>query len=282
VQPDEFHEVDYAVAHGVATITLNRPERRNAWSGRMAAEYRWALHHCHTDPAVRVAVLTGAGEHFCGGASIERLNNITGGDGSYRTERIELPPFPDDAPAVFQRNHAYPLTISTPVIAALNGICAGAGFVLATYADIRFADADARLATAFSKLGLPAEFGMGWILPRIMGTANAAMLLYGNETVSADEAARLGWVQRVVPSGTVLEAALAYAGNLARSSSAESLRTMKKDVFIDANGPFDVAYERSVDDMNAALKHPDMKEGLRAQRDRRAPDFLATGEGASV
>jgi enoyl-CoA hydratase/carnithine racemase len=166
------------------------------------------------------------------------------------------------------------LAISTPVIAAIHGACAGAAVVIAAYTDLRFAAAGARIATSFARLGLPAEYGTGWVLPRLMGTANAAQFLYSGGPISADEAHRLGFVQQVFPDDDLLPAALSYARRLARESSPESLRTMKRALFVDAAGDLDTAYRRSADDMQAALRHADLKEGLAAFRDRRPPDFL--------
>jgi enoyl-CoA hydratase/carnithine racemase len=274
MKPADFTELGYQVDSGLAVVTLNRPDRRNAWSGPMAVEYRWALHHAHTDAGVRVVVLTGAGEHFCVGADAGALSRIADDGGGFQRESSELPPWPEETPEPLRLHHTFPLAISTPVIAALHGICAGAGVVLATYADLRFAAAGSRIATSFARLGLPAEYGSGWMLPRIMGLANAAQFLYHGGILTAEEAQRLGFVQRVLPDDELVPATLEYARGLARESSAESLRTMKRALFLDAAGDLATAYRRSVDDMNAALAHPDLKEGLAAFQERRPPDFL--------
>jgi enoyl-CoA hydratase/carnithine racemase len=280
VNPADFTEIGYGVEAGVAHVTLNRPDRRNAWSGTMTLEYRWALHHAHVDPDVRVVVLSGAGDHFCVGADAGALGAIADRGGAYTPPPAEPAPWPDDAPEALRHNNLFPLLISTPVIAALHGICAGAGVVIATYADLRFAATGLRLATSFARLGLPAEYGTGWMLPRIMGLANAATFLYSGGPISAAVAERLGFVQRVIADADLLPATLEYAGSLARESSAESLRTMKRQLFVDAAGDLGSAYGRSVDDMNAALRHPDLREGLAAFRDRRPPDFLSGGRPA--
>jgi enoyl-CoA hydratase/carnithine racemase len=274
VNPAEFTELRYEVDEGVALVVLNRPDRRNAWSGAMAIEWRWALHHAHIDRAVRVVVLAGAGDHFCVGADTAALSRIADSGGIYDRPVPAAPPWPDDVPAGLRHNHAAGLTVSTPVIAALHGACAGAGVVVASYADLRFAAAGARIATSFARLGLPAEYGIGWVLPRLMGTANAAQFLYSGAPISSEEAQRLGFVQRVFADEDLLSGTLDYARRLARESSAESLRTMKRALLIDAAGDFDSAYRRSVEDMNAALAHPDMKEGLAAFKERRPPNFL--------
>jgi enoyl-CoA hydratase/carnithine racemase len=277
VNPADFNELRYEVDAGVALVTLNRPDRRNAWSGPMALEYRWALHHAHTDPAARVVVLAGAGDHFCVGADRGALSDISGSGGAYQRTTADLPPWPDGIPDALRHNHTLPLAVSTPVIAALHGVCAGAGVVLATYADLRFAAAaSSRITPAFARLGLPAEYGTGWVLPRLMGTANAAQFLYSGAPIDAEEAQRLGFVQRVFPDEGLLSATLDYARRLARESSAESLRTMKRALFVDAAGDLAAAYRRSVEDMDAALRHPDLKEGLAALQERRPPDFLGS------
>jgi enoyl-CoA hydratase/carnithine racemase len=161
------------------------------------------------------------------------------------------------------------------VIAAVEGACAGAGFVLASYADLRFVGETARITTAFARFGLPAEYGIGWLLPRMIGIPNALDLLYDTRPRSGAEVDALGWAQRVVPPGRVLGEALELGHRLARESSAQSLRVMKRQVFVDADGDLDVAYRRSVEDMNAALAHPDMRVGTGAQRRGGRPDFLS-------
>ena len=263
------------MADGVATVTLDRPERRNAWSGPMAVEYRWALHHAHRDPEVRVVVVTGAGETFCAGADTGALQAIGDGGGAYTRERADLPPFPDGTPAALRHNHLAPLTISVPVLAAINGACAGAGFVLATYADHRWAAAGAKIATSFAGLGLPAEYGLGWMLPRIVGTSRALELLYDPAPRTAEDAMRLGFIDRVVPGDDLLDAALEHARRLARHSAPESLASMKRAVLVDAWGDLEHAYRRSVAEMDEALQGPSFAAGVAAVRARRRPDFLA-------
>ena len=276
MKPEAFTTLRYEPAGGVALITFNRAEQRNAWNGDMAVEYRWALHAAHCDPAVRVAVVTGAGPHFCVGADAGALATIADDEGAYRKAEADLAPFPDGTPPEWCLNHAYPLTVSVPVIAALNGVCAGAGFVVAAYADLRLAAADARIATSFARLGLPAEYGLSWLLPCLIGLPNAARLLYDGAPVSAGEAQRLGFVQEVVAPDALVPAALELAGRLARESSPESLRVMKRQLFLEAADPYEAVYRRSVDAMNTALRHPDLREGLAAFRERRRPDFLGS------
>jgi len=272
MKPDDFTRMTLSVRDGIGVITLNRPERKNAWAGSSAAEYRWALHLCEQDPAVKAVVLTGEGD-FCVGADSVLLNEIGSTGGRYEVEKVELPPYPPDTPAELRHNHLYPLTLSIPVIAAIRGGCAGAGFLLATYADFRFVEDGAKIASAFAGLGLPAEYGMAWLLPRMVGIPNAAQMIYLPAAIDARRAEELGWAQRVCPVGTVVDTALDYARRLVLESSRESLRMMKRQLFIDSTLSIDVAYRRSVRDMNEALHSEDFREGVRALREKRQPNF---------
>jgi len=270
----EFDKITYEVNRGVALVTLNNPTRRNAWGGRMSAEYRWALYHAHTDDSARVVVVTGIGDDFCVGADTSELSTIESAGGAYQKAQLELPPYPETAPEAFRRNHAYPWCIEKPVIAAVNGRCAGVGFIVASYADLRFGARNSVLKTAFSKLGLPAEYGLGWILPRIMGKANAMQILLEGDKFSGEEGLRLGWLQKLYEPDQLLEETLRHAQKLAKESSSYSLSCMKRQLNFDAEGDFSDAYTRSVTDMNTALTHPDFKEGLRALKEKRPTNFL--------
>lgn len=274
MNPEAFEKIIYSVSDGVGLITLNYPERRNAWGGRMSVEYRWAMHHAHTDPGVRVVVVTGGGDDFCVGADTQQLKDIEKSGGKYQKAKLELPPYPEGTPEQFRRNHAYPMTISPPVIAAVNGACAGVGFLVASYADLRFGAKNNVIKSSFSRLGLPAEYGLGWILPRMMGRTNALQILLDGDRLDGEEALRLNWLQKVFEPEVLLEKTMEYARKLARESSGFSMNCMKRQLNFDAEGNFSDAYTRSVEDMNAALTHPDFKEGLRALKERRPTNFL--------
>ena len=180
----------YEAGDGIATITLNRPERLNAWTGPMGQAYFDALDRAADDPDVRVIVITGAGRGFCAGADMDMLQGIgeAGGTGSD----------PETRP------HTYATTVPKPVIAAINGACAGLGFVHAMMADIRFAAEGAKFTTAFSRRGLVAEHGVSWVLPRVVGPAVAMDLLMSGRVFLADEAAELGVVNKTVPADALM------------------------------------------------------------------------------
>jgi enoyl-CoA hydratase/carnithine racemase len=274
MEVDEFRELTFTVDAGVATIVLNAPERRNAWGGVMAVEYRWALHHAHHGPDVRVVVVTGAGGDFCVGADTRTLREIDAGGGSYKRAKAELPPYPEGTPAWLQHNHCYPLTIAKPVLAAIEGACAGVGFVVATYADLRWVAADTKVTSSFAALGLPAEYGVAWLLARQVGLPNAMRLLWSAAPSDGVALERLGWAQHVSPAGAARAEATAYARTIARGSSGHSLALMKRALLVDGVGDLGTAYARSVADMEAALRHPDFRHGLRARTARTRPDFL--------
>src|SRR3954469_13128734 len=220
----ELRTVQYDVNDGVATVTLNRPDRLNAWTDRMAFEYRWSLATADADPRVRAIVVTGAGRGFCAGADFRALDRIAEA-GQYTFTDRQAEPADDDATLVanagagvrpdFEHDHTFPLGLTKPVIAAVNGPAAGVGFVLMCFCDIRFAAAGAKLTTSFGRLGLPAEHGVSWILARLIGPARAADLLFSRRVVLAEEAVGMGLVNAVMPSGELLPHTMAYARRIA-------------------------------------------------------------------
>jgi enoyl-CoA hydratase/carnithine racemase len=219
-------------------------------------------------------VVTGAGRDFCGGADTKAIDAISTAGGSYAPDAAELPPFPADMPEGMRRNHAYPWGLSVPVIAAVNGACVGAGFVLATYADLRFVADDAKVVTAFAGLGLPAEYGLGWVLPRLIGVPNALQMLLHPDSLPAEECRDLGWAQRVVPADSLVADTVGWARQVARTCGPDAVRWIKRAVLADAAGDFAAAYTRSVQEMDEALRGPDLRAAIRARRDGRQHDFL--------
>jgi enoyl-CoA hydratase/carnithine racemase len=221
-------QILYGVKDGVATITLNRPDRLNAWTAKMHREVKSAMRAASGDEDVRVIVLTGAGRGFCAGADMEALQGIqSSGRGAQDAEA----PFDPDAPEDFRKTYSYFPSVPKPIVAAVNGACAGLGLVIALYADMRFASDAAVFTTAFSRRGLVAEHGISWLLPRLVGIAHAADLLYSARRVSAAEASALGLVNRVFPHGTFQAEVEAYVGMLAREVSPRSMREMKREIW---------------------------------------------------
>ena len=276
MQAPDLLQTSLEVADGVALIELNNQGRRNAWNGRMAGEYRWLLHHCDERADVRAVVVTGAGSDFCVGADFRELETI-GESASYeRVREVPPAPFPDRADQSLRRNHFYPLTLAVPVIAAIEGGCAGAGFVVSTYADIRVVEAGARISTSFAGLGLPAEYGIAWMLPRIMGTGQAAAILLDSGSHSGSDVHRMGWAQYLTDGAESARArSIELATRIARSSAPSSVGLIKRQLYVDAWGGPDEAYTRSVADMDAAVGSPDFRRSVAARRVGDRVDFRA-------
>src|SRR5215471_13629826 len=194
----------FDVADRVATITLNRPHRLNAWTGRMHTEYRWALAEAEADDDVRVIVVTGAGRGFCAGADSAALEGHVekGGYDPGTDDDIATPGF--GVRDEFDHDFAYHFGLTKPVLAAINGPAAGVGLVLACYCDLRFAAAGVKLTTSHGKLNLPAEYGLSWLLPRLIGLTHANDLLLSSRVVLAEEALAMGLVNAVVPPEELL------------------------------------------------------------------------------
>ena len=272
--PADFEQITYSVFENVATVTLNRPERRNAWTGQMAVEYRWALHTAEHDPDFGAIVITGAGEAFSTGADPDILDGVAARGGTYQRLAADLPPYPDDAPPALRHNHTYPLALSKPTIAALNGPCAGAGFVLACFTDFRITVADNKITPSFASLGLPAEYGLAWTLTRIVGQQNALEILLANPIMTGDQAKELGFARSSVPAPQFPRHVHHFARNLARHSSPASLKTIKRQLWQDAWTDLETAYTRAVADMNHMITQPDFTTALHTTQHHQKPTYL--------
>ena len=269
----ELKTTIYEVAERVATVTLNRPQRLNAWTGRMHTEYRWCLAQAESSPEVRVIVVTGAGRGFCAGADSAALEGHIEKGGYDPGIREELAKPGYGVRPEFDENFAFHFGLTKPVIAAINGPAAGVGLALACYADLRFAAEGAKLTTAHAKLGLPAEYGLSWLLPRIVGLTHANDMLLSSRVVLAEEAATMGLLNGVFPPGELLPRTYAYARNLATGISPSSMRQTKHQIYTDLHR--DVG--SSVRDSEALLQRmttePEYREGVSALVEKRAPRF---------
>lgn len=263
----------YSAEDGVATITLNRPHRGNAWTGRMEVHFRAAVARAEDDAAVRVIVVTGAGRQFCVGADSRALE-MSSAAGEYRTGIDEPPAQPGDPEddAVGAR-FGFLRSLRTPVIAAVNGAAAGVGFVLLCCADIRFIAADAKLTAAAPRLGLPAECGISWILPRLIGWSRASEILLSSRIVLGSEAAAIGLAHEAVEAGDVLPRALGYARQLVQECAPSSLAVTKRQLGLDMERSFVKADADADRRLREMIGSADFREGVAARRDRRPPRF---------
>lgn len=267
----ELKVVHYAVIDRIATITLNRPHRLNAWTGRMHTEYRWTLKQADRDPSVRVIVVTGAGRAFCAGADARALEgHVAKGRYDPGTPAELANPGYGVRPE-FNTDFAYQFGLTKPVIAAINGPAAGVGLVIACYADLRFAAAGAKLTTAHGKLNLPAEFGLSWLLPRMIGLTRASDLLLSSRAVLAEEALTLGLVNAVVPPDELLPYTYNYAKNLIATVSPGSLQETKRQIYTDLHRDVGTAVRESQALVERMTTEPDFAEGVAAFTEKRAP-----------
>lgn len=243
---------------GVLVLTLNRPDRLNAWNPAMERRVFDLMADADDDPDVRAIVVTGAGRGFCAGADLEALSAI--GADTARFRQGERPP-------------SFPTSLRKPVIAAINGPVAGVGLVVALFADVRFAADDAKITTSFAQRGLVAEYGIAWQLPRLVGTGRALDLLLSSRVLLGDEAERIGLVDRVLPRADVLGAALDYARDLAANCSPASMAMIKRQVYRGLETDLDTATAEATALMPDAFAGPDFAEGVRSYLERRPPRF---------
>ena len=273
MQPAELKVTRYAAERSVATITLCRPERLNAWTGRMHTEYRALLQRATDDPSVRVVVVTGAGRGFCAGADATALEGHVARGGYDPGTGPDLANPGYGVRPEFDAEFAYHFGLRKPVIAAVNGPAAGVGFALACYCDLRFAAAGAKLTTAHGKLGLPAEFGLSWLLPRLIGLTRAADLLLSSRIFLAEEAEAMGLVNKVVPGEDLLDVTYAYARQLCDEVSPASLAATKLQMYADLHRDAADAVRDAGERLEAMMRAPDFREGVAAMHDKRPPRF---------
>jgi enoyl-CoA hydratase/carnithine racemase len=245
--------------HGVLTLTLNRPERHNGWTLALEEAYFDALAGAAAAVDVRAIVVTGAGRSFCPGLDMQALSASADG------ERLNVRP---------RRPMTFALSIPKPILAAINGACAGIGFIQASCADVRFGARGAKLTTAFARRGLPAENSLAWLLPRLIGHANAADLLLSARTIDADEAHTLGFLKEVTAPDELLPTAVAYASDLAANVSPIAMATIKAQLWGDWQRTQEesrrFALQRVAD---LSDHHPDFQEGVRSFVEKRPPTF---------
>jgi enoyl-CoA hydratase/carnithine racemase len=273
-----YQQILYDVSDPIATLTLNRPERLNAWTDRMAAEVRHAMAQAEADPQVAMIVLTGAGRGFCAGADLGTLEDISeGARGEEDFSALAADPG-DKTMEGFRQHYTYLMSIRKPIIAAINGPCAGMAVPISLACDLRFASDKAVFTVAFSQRGLIAEWGISWLLPRLVGTAHALDLLFSSRKIDAAEAERIGLVNRTVPHDELLKTVHEYARDVAAKCSPASMQVMKRQVYEALEEPLATAHDKAVKLMLESFKRPDFKEGVKSFLEKRPPKFGRIGE----
>ncbi|TMG06647.1 MAG: enoyl-CoA hydratase [Chloroflexi bacterium] len=271
-----YEEIIYEVEEPVATITINRPARLNALTARTQVEIKHAMIAAERDERVVGIILTGAGRAFSAGADMRSLAEIAerrAVDQDETLAQLEAECRGREVDPEFRVTWSFIPSLKKPVIAAVNGPCAGMSTAIATMCDLRFASDSAVFTTSFSQRGLVAEHGLSWILPRLIGPAKALDLLWSARRVDAQEAERLGLVDRVVPDDELLPTTRGYIEDLARNSSPASIMIMKRQVYLHLMKPLHEAMEETNRLMAESLTGDDFREGVASFVEKRAPAF---------
>jgi enoyl-CoA hydratase/carnithine racemase len=278
---DRFQDILYTVERQIAVITLNRPQRLNAWTAAMNVSVRSAVQAAAEDAAVRVIVVTGAGRGFCAGADMENLQRVRPGQAEGRATAAtqdEVQPLPTsdlgpDPSAHYGGQFGYLMSVRKPIIAAINGPCAGIGLIFALYCDLRFAALEAKFTTAFAQRGLIAENGVSWLLPRITGVAHALDILLSARKFTGEEAVRINLVNRAFAQEQFLPSVMEYATHLAQTVSPRSMAVIKAQVWKSLYQDLNADIESGNVEMQKSFASEDFKEGVAHFVERRAPRF---------
>ncbi|MGD0190045.1 MAG: enoyl-CoA hydratase [Rhizomicrobium sp.] len=276
-----YPDILYGVDERIATITLNRPDRLNAYTGQMADSLKRAMADANEDRDVRSIVITGAGRGFCAGADMDVLSqHASAGHHTSQSAATHAEPefrniLGPDLSAAFGDGSRFGYFMKTkkPIIAAINGPIAGIGLVMALYADLRFAPENAVLTTSFAQRGLIAEHGIGWLLPRLVGQANALDLLLSARKITAREAEAIGLVNKVFAQDTFVDNVRAYARNLANAVSPRSMAIMKAQVWKSNFEDFNESLAVADREMALSLADNEFKEGVAHFVEKRAARF---------
>ena len=260
----DFTELHYSVAQRVALLTIQRPDRMNAWTPTLEAELRRALQRAEQDDEVRCVVLTGAGRAFCAGMDMEVLRTA-----GARPAAVAAAPASDEDGA---QRYGYIGQLDKPLIAAINGAAAGVGLCIALYCDIRYVAAGAKITAPYARRGLVAEHGIAWLLPRLIGPMHAADLLLTGRTLAAEEADRMG-LTRLLPAEGFLDTVLERARELANAASPRSTRIIKRQLREARYQTLGEATRVADREIAACRDTADFREGVQHFLDKRAPNF---------
>lgn len=269
-----YETVLYTVSDHICTITLNRPEKLNAWTRQMHFDLKDAMHTAGADPEVRAIILTGAGRGFCAGADMGGLQAIGAGGGTTDRSTKAAPGLQGGSTLPeFKMPYSYFPAIPKFIIAAINGPAAGLGFVIPLYADLRFAAESAVFTTAFAQRGLIAEHGVSWLLPRLVGLPAAMDLLCSARKFRAPEALAMGLVSRVIPDDKLMAETRAYATLLANTVSPRSVAVMKRQIWEAEFQTLAEATTQANHEMELSFQTADFKEGVAHFLEKRAARF---------
>ena len=274
-----YSEILYDISGKIATITLNRPKKLNAWTGTMEQEVRAALIEATDDDGVGVIILTGAGRGFCSGADMKNLNTLQQGASEGGRTSDSVRSVNNAVPGGLSLSNDYSLrytyfpTVPKPIIAAINGPAAGLGMIMSLYCDVRFASDAAVFSTAFARRGLIAEHGISWMLPKLIGLQNALDLTLTARKFTAAEAKDMGLVSKVFPMESFMDDVHAYAMEMANMVSPRSVRVMKRQIYQAMLNSLEHSVLLANSEMPASFESEDFKEGVAHFVERRSPKF---------
>lgn len=276
-----YREIIYEVDSPVATITMNRPDQLNAFTTRMLAEVTHAVDQAEKDESVVGIVLTGSGRGFCAGMDMMALSKASQGEGGEVDDLSALQANPGDSAMgdEYDAGYLYLLTVRKPILAAINGACAGLGFCYALLADMRFVEPDVKITTAFSQRGLIAEHGSSWILPRLIGSGKALDLLWSSRKINGEEAVSMGLAEHLSTAGESARDAANYIRQLAANASPTSIMVMKQQVYRHLQKGAGESMRESIELMVESLRREDFTEGVASFLERRQPEFKRVGQG---
>jgi enoyl-CoA hydratase/carnithine racemase len=282
----ELHVTELRIENHVGIVRLARPGRGNSWTHRMNAEYRWLMQSLEDDPEVRVIVVTGAGRQFCVGADFKALEHHGASDKDYaqgakeKDEEMKRPGH--GVRPEFDHELVWHWGLSKPVIAAVNGACAGIALALTAFCDLRYAAAGTKFTSSTPRLGLPSEYGLSWVLPRIVGLTRAAEVLLTGRVFVAEEMLAMGFLNAVFPAEDFEARVLALASEMANGVSPVAAQAAKRQLYaeqLDHDPGRAVEHAKSL--TGELLKHPDFREGVAAAQEKRAPRFAALASAAA-
>ena len=274
-----YEEILYEVTDPVATITLNRPASLNAWTNTMDSEIKDAIARANADRSVVGIIITGAGRAFCAGADMKTLSALTEGASpeSANTSSTETSSndsrAPREADGDFSGRFPYLMMVDKPIIAAINGAVAGMAYPFSLCCDLRVVTPDAVFLTAFAQRGLIAEWGLSWLLPRLVGPSVALDLLMSSRKVRGEEALALGLANYLVQPDDLLGFCRRYIEQLAATSSPTSMAVMKRQVYEQLHEGLGVADAQAVKLMTESFTRSDFKEGVKSFLEKRPPSF---------
>ena len=268
-----YKNIKEEIKNSIHIISLNRPDRLNAWTEDMALEIRNSMDKASNNNNTKVIILTGTGRGFCAGADMDSLNSVDADERADQNKQSPYSAFRENWPLDFQRAQTWFPSVPKPIIAAINGPAAGLGLILSMWCDIRFATKSAIFSTAFSKRGLIAEHGLSWLLPRLVGMGHAMDMTLTARKITAEEAERIGFVNKIFDDEIFMEEVLKYSENLANEVSPRSMKVMKKQLWQGLLQGLNDAVSIADNDMIESFASEDFKEGVAHFIEKRAPKF---------